>query len=504
MKLFALISLFAICVVATDLKRALSATGISVVFPGDVKYANASQSYNLRFAFAPAAIAYPTTAEDVSALVKVGVSHKVNVAARSGGVSSNVNQTFVDLELILVSYIANGLGGKNGSLVVDLSKMKNIAYNAETGHAFIETGNRLGDIALALNDYGRGLPHGRCTQVGIGGHSGYGGFGHTGRMWGLTLDTIQSVTMVLADGSIANVSETSRPDLFWAIRGSSPSFGIVTTIEFKTFKAPEETTIYLYQTELSVENATLVLSSWQDFADVIPLELGGEVVLMRGSSIGHVQVWWFGGYYGPIANFNATVSPFLSLFPEPPTPAFITSGDWLSGLNAISFGVGPLNTSTAPDPSSAFYAKSLMTPEETPMTQEAMSALLHYLGYDAYDSLDNWATEVELFGGNDSAINSVPLDATAFGHRNVKFNIQFYAASSAVAIDLADFGLLDGMVGSLVSNMPADWNIGTYMNYIDNRLDDWQKLYYGPHYQRLTALKKVYDPLDVFHFPKAV
>ncbi|KAJ7584139.1 glucooligosaccharide oxidase [Mycena floridula] len=492
MKLFALYSLFATSMVATDFKKALSETGISIVFPGDVKYANASQSYNLRFSFTPAAIAYPTTAEDVSALVKIGVSHKVNVAARSGG----------------HSYIANGLGGKNGSLVVDLSQMKNIAYDAETGHAFIETGNRLGDIALALNDYGKGLPHGRCAQVGIGGHSGYGGFGYIGRMWGLTLDTIQSVTMVLADGTVANVSETSHPDLFWAIRGSSPSFGIVTTIEFKTFKAPEETTIYLYQTELSVENATSVLSSWQDFADVIPLELGGEVVLVRGSSIGHVQVWWFGGYYGPIANFNATVSPFLSLFPEPPTPAFITSGDWLSGLEAVSFGVGPLNTSTAPDPSSAFYAKSLMTPEETPMTQEAMGALLHYLGYDAYDSLDSWDIEVELFGGKDSAINGVPLDATAFGHRNLKFNMQFYA-TSAVATDTAsfpsaDFGLLDGMVNSLVSNMPADWNIGAYTNYIDNRLDDWQKLYYGPHYERLAALKKVYDPLGVFHFPKAV
>jgi len=68
------------------------------------------------------------------------------------------------------SYIANSL--TNGSLVVDLSRLQNITVNIDTGIATIETGNRVGDIALALNDYGRGLPHGRCNSVGIGGHSG--------------------------------------------------------------------------------------------------------------------------------------------------------------------------------------------------------------------------------------------------------------------------------------------------------------------------------------------
>jgi len=70
------------------------------------------------------------------------------------------------------SYIANGLGGANGLLVVDLSELKDITVDLDTGIATIGTGNRLGDIVLALNEYGLGLPHGRCNSVGIGGHSG--------------------------------------------------------------------------------------------------------------------------------------------------------------------------------------------------------------------------------------------------------------------------------------------------------------------------------------------
>jgi FAD/FMN-containing dehydrogenase len=63
------------------------------------------------------------------------------------------------------SYIANGLGGNNGSLVVDLSKLKAITVRSSNNTAVIETGNRLGDVALALNAAGRALPHGTCSYV---------------------------------------------------------------------------------------------------------------------------------------------------------------------------------------------------------------------------------------------------------------------------------------------------------------------------------------------------
>ena len=116
-----------------------------------------------------------------------------------------------------------------------MSNFLQLFVDPTTFNAKIGTGNRLGDLALGLNNAGRALPHGTCPFVGIGGHSGtqlikskmvysfiyfslpegYGGYGFTSRKWGLTLDTIQSLEVVLANGTIVNVSQTNYPDLFF-------------------------------------------------------------------------------------------------------------------------------------------------------------------------------------------------------------------------------------------------------------------------------------------------
>ena len=112
---------------------------------------------NLRYTFHPAAIVYPNNAQDVSTAMKIGVQYNHQVVARSGG----------------HSYIANGLGGKDGLLVVDMSNFKTVYVDSSTNVATIGPGNRLGDVALALNNNGRAMPHGTCPYVGIGGHSGW-------------------------------------------------------------------------------------------------------------------------------------------------------------------------------------------------------------------------------------------------------------------------------------------------------------------------------------------
>lgn len=88
---------------------------------------------------------------------------------------------------------------------------------------------------------------------------------------------------------------------------------------------------------------------------------------------------------------------------------------------------------------------------------------------------------MELYGGQNSTITSVPNDATAFVHRDQLFTIQFYASSSDYAPPFPAEGLafLDGAVASIVGNNPVGWGHGSYLNYIDPRLEDWQQLYYG-------------------------
>ncbi|KAK7462246.1 hypothetical protein VKT23_007849 [Stygiomarasmius scandens] len=469
---------------------------IRTVFPGDTDYASASAAYNLRYEFTPFAISFPTDTQQVSTLVKLGAASNLRVVARSGG----------------HSYIANGLGGKNGSLVVDLSELKGIIVDPETFDATIETGNRLGDIALALNEQGRGLPHGRCVYVGVGGHSGFGGWGHASRMWGLTLDNILSATVVLANGTITTASENSQPDLFWGIRGSSASFGIVTSITFRTHSVPPGGTLFSLFWDMDISTASSAFSSWQSFvlSSSLPTTLGIELGVLKGSAYGRVQILLFGSYFGSSdrTDFKKTMEPLLSGLPEPDIDlgSKLVSGSWIEVLSAAADPTGTLNTTSGKDSNDTFYAKSLMTPQDVPLSKEAMGELMEYLGTVGFESDIFWAVETELYGGVGSAINTVPLDSTAFAHRNTLFTFQLYASSPDFLPPFPEeaFGFVDGMASSITSNMPDDWDFGAYPNYIDDRLPDWQRLYYGSHYDRLKELKASLDPMNVFQFPTSI
>ncbi|KAJ7230834.1 hypothetical protein C8J57DRAFT_1481265 [Mycena rebaudengoi] len=472
----------------TDLQNTLSAHGVSTVYPTDENFTTVSQAFNRRFTISPIAVAFPTSVAQVSAAVAAGAAQNLEVVARSGG----------------HSYISNGLGGKDGALVVDMSKLKVITVRSSNNTALIETGNRLGDVALALNAKGRAMPHGTCSYVGIGGHSGYGGFGFTSRIWGLALDVVKSATVVLGNGTIVSASASVNPDLYWAIRGASPSFGIVTSIEAQTFPAPPSAIVLKYiWNDLDISTAADSITSFQTFAAMnVPPELGAELLFTKGSSSGKVNLQLNGAWYGAPELFNATFAPYLNTLPAT-SSANIFPGSYIDSVVTLASPQG-LNTSAAPDESDTFYTKSLMTPSAAPMSAAAIEAFVTYMTTEGFSSTTEWFVEVELYGGSASAINAVPLDSTAFAKRDTLFTIQFVSASAAPPYPAAGFTFLDGMVASILNNEPADWNYGTYLNYIDDRLLNAANLYYGTHYPRLKALKAALDPKDTFRFPVGV
>lgn len=244
----------------------LSRQGIAVITPQDPDYANVTEACasvpglsdlnsetvltctlldNQRFSLKPLIVTFPANASQVADIVKIGSGFNHSIIARSGGVSDFLHsladsEGIVMLSQLQHSYIANGLGGKDGSIVVDLRALVDINVDESSGVAQVGTGNRLGDVALALAAYNRGIPHGTCPYVGIGGHAGmlighplksraltrvlaHGGFGFPSRMWGLTLDNIKSLELVLPNGTATKVSDNEQSDLFWV----SMSFSFV-------------------------------------------------------------------------------------------------------------------------------------------------------------------------------------------------------------------------------------------------------------------------------------
>ncbi|KAH9917721.1 uncharacterized protein B0H18DRAFT_1200507 [Fomitopsis serialis] len=475
-----------------SLQSILGNDDLEVYFPGQPGYQNASRAFNLRLNFKPVAVAYPNSTDQVAELVKVGALLNIPVTARSGG----------------HSYAGYGLGGANGHLVVDLTQINAISVDNSTGVATIGTGNRLGDIAIALfNQAGRALPHGTCPLIGIGGHASFGGYGFTSRQWGLTLDNVVGATVVLANGTIVEASASQYPDLFWALRGAGPSFGIVTQFQFTTYVAPAQPTFFSYYWSLPLDQAITGISLYQNFSfsSSIPKEIGFEMDLTKGSSEGEILLNLVGSYYGSPDQYSAVVQPFLDAMTA---PAQVNVTSWLDNLVLLAGSAIASTPQSIAAENNTFYAKSLTTPSDAPMSQEAITALASWMSVEGWYTDTNWFVQLELYGGNSSQIDTIPSNATAYFNRHDLWTIQFYTSSADAEppFPREGFAFLDGLVASITANEPESYNYGAYPNYVDPRLppNEWHALYFGSNFERLQQIKTEVDPTGVFTFPQSM
>lgn len=186
----------------SDFLKALRKTHIqgSVETEGHVNFAIHCIPWNLRCQPKPLALVYAKSAADVAAVVKLAAQYRIPVQPRSGG----------------HSYGSYSLGGTSGALVVDLAAMDKVVVDRTTWLATIGPGIRLKGVNEGLQKQGnRTIPHGVGLQVGLGGHGTVGGQGPLGRKYGLTIDQIVEMEVVVADGSIVRASAKENPDLFW-------------------------------------------------------------------------------------------------------------------------------------------------------------------------------------------------------------------------------------------------------------------------------------------------
>ncbi|KDQ15116.1 hypothetical protein BOTBODRAFT_187513 [Botryobasidium botryosum FD-172 SS1] len=408
----------------------LSGADVTIVGPSDSGYSADSKAFNERLSYQPAAIVYPGSLPD--------------------------------------SY---GLGGENGHLIVDLSKLKSISLDASSGNVASQTGNRLGDLATSLWNQGqRALPHGTCPYVGSGGHTAFGGFGPFSRVGGLLLDRVVSADVVLANGTAVTASASQYSDLFWALRGAGASYGIVTSWTYSTLPAPQNNIYWEinFSDSLAKSKLTSALVAFQTFASSsLPDEFWMQAVLGADGD-GGISLGFSGTYFG-------------------------TASDFKTQLNG---GTG-LSTS-APETPDTFFAKSLIT--TTALPQSTWASWANFLYSSATDTDLDWFVEIDLYGG---AISRVGKDDTAFAHRDAIFTFQLYASSANSKPPYPSDGIsfVSDMLASIDTNPQA-----AYANYVDPTLTpaQWQTQYYDGHYQRLTQVKAAYDPNNVFSFPQSI
>jgi FAD/FMN-containing dehydrogenase len=200
----------------TSPAAALRAAGFvgRVVEPGDADYDRARAGWNGAVDRHPSAVAYASDTDDVTAAIRTGLPCTI----RGGGHS------------------VSGRSVRDGALLVDLRGLDGVEVDPEREVVRVGGGALLGELDAATQEFGLAVPAGQISHTGVGGLTLGGGLGWLMRRHGLTIDSLLSAEVVLADGEIVRASKTSHADLFWALRGGGGDFGVVTEFEFRAHR----------------------------------------------------------------------------------------------------------------------------------------------------------------------------------------------------------------------------------------------------------------------------
>ncbi|KAI5782096.1 hypothetical protein DFH27DRAFT_579765 [Peziza echinospora] len=481
--------------VETVLSECLDKAMLSNLDIEDAAYTFAIKPYNLRLPWQPLAVVIPDSAEDVSAAIKCAAAAGVKVSARSGG----------------HSYAAFGLGGHDGGLVIDLTLFNTVQVDQATGIAAVGSGVRLGNLALALHEQGgRALPHGTCPGVGVGGHALHGGYGYASRMWGLTVDTIVALDVVLANGDIVTASATENAELFWALAGAGSSFGVVTTFHFQTHEALElgvTFAINLPSTHTTTASAKAnTILAIQAFVQTAPNELTLGLYMEPG-------VFSLSGlYWGTVSDFNIAIAPLLASLPGS-SVTDVKTVNWVESLQHLA-GSGPVQQPLSGyDLHDNLFAKSIVTSKSQPLTYANLLPFFEYFNNEGSSAPVPWWVIMDIYAGH---INTVPLTQNSYTHRDSLLTFQLYTYTSSPTSPYPAGGIpfLNAMVASLTNTLPQG-QVKAYANYVDPTLSpaEAQQLYYGNQpwngvagsegaVDRLKRIKEEYDPSHLIWNPQ--
>jgi FAD binding domain/Berberine and berberine like len=225
-----------------------------LIEPGDPGYDEARAVYNGMIDRRPRLIARCADDADVIAAVALARETGAPLAIRGGG------------------HNAGGLGVWDDAIVVDLSARRAVRVDPAAQTVRVEGGATWGDVDHATYPFGLAVPSGFISTTGVGGLTLGGGIGYLSRQFGLTIDSLLSADVVLADGSLVTASEDEHADLFWALRGGGGNFGVVTSFEFRGHPVRDVVGGPMF---FDLERGPEIMRWWEGFIEQAPPELNG-------------------------------------------------------------------------------------------------------------------------------------------------------------------------------------------------------------------------------------
>ncbi len=450
-----------------ELRRELNG---NVVLPGDASYPEARLLWNPRFdaISRPLALAYPTSIEDVRRVVRWATKHDVHFVTRSGGHSY-------------------GGWSTTRGVVVDLSRLSAVRPHPD-GTAQIGAGARLGDVQAKLWSAGRTIPVGTCPSVGISGLTLCGGHGFSSRALGLACDNVVGLEVVTADAELRHCDAKRDADLFWALRGAGAgSFGIVTKLVFRTQPVANVTTVNV---QWPWSDVRTVWQTWQAYAPAAPDALSCTLAIRAGITPGDPpRIGFNGQVFGTKEEATALIAPLVGV--GSPTRVAVVVRPF---IGAVSYFAG-----AEPDTRRSYKARSNYATR--PMTDDGIDTLVGSI--EAINGDPRLAGAEVLAFAHGGAINRVSHGDTAYVHRNAVCSLRyasFWAADAPADTNDANLRWIDGIHDAMAPNVSPE----AVQSYADPGLAEWASAYYGSNLPRLVAVKRAYDPDNVFRYPQSI
>jgi FAD/FMN-containing dehydrogenase len=384
----------------------------------------------------PAAIVRAADADDVSRVIAAARETGVDLAVRSGGHSIPGHST------------------TEGGIVLDLGDLDGLEIDVEGRTAWAGGGLTTGRYTAAAAEHGLATPFGDTGSVGIGGLTLGGGVGYLVRKHGLTIDDLLAADVVTAEGKLLRVDAESHPDLFWAIRGGGGNFGVATRLKLR-----------LHELE-QVVGGMLILPATVDTvysfiaeAEAAPEELSGIAAVMPAPPMpflpaeqhGRLVIFAVLVYAGDVEEGERAVAPFRAL-------------------------AEPIADMLGPKPYPAIFVAG----EEDfhPVAVQASTAMMA-------------AVQLRVLGG---AAARVPVDATAYGHRQSRIMVNV----AAIFGSPDEAPVHEPWVTGLADALRQD-DDGAYVNFLgDEGEARIRAAYPGATWDRLVEIKRRYDPTNLF------
>lgn len=432
-----------------------------LIQPGDERYEAARKVYNGMIDRHPALIARCTDVADVIAAVNFARERNLLVSIRGGG------------------HNAGGLGVCDDGLVIDLSLIRYTHVDPVAKTVRVGGGCTWGDVDHATHAFGQAVPSGIISTTGVGGLTLGGGLGYLSRKYGLAIDNLIAADVVLADGRLVTASESSNPDLFWALRGGGGNFGVVTSFLFKTNPVD---TVYGGPMLWDMDQASSVMKWYREFITQAPDDMNGFfafLIVPPGPPFPeHLHnknmcgvVWC---YTGPLEQAETAFKPIREQFPP-----------------ALDF-VGPIPHPALQSMFDALYAPGLQWYWKADFMNELSDQAIDiYIKHGS--QLPTMQSTMHLYPVNGAA-HRVAKNDTAWSYRDATW------AEVIVGVDPdpANKDLITNWARNYWEDIHPYSAGGAYVNFMMEEGQERVKASYRDNYERLAVIKGKYDPTNFF------